>query len=375
MNEPATNVQQLRRDAKMPAKQAGGSTVAQFFQHNKDSIRAVLPQHVNPDRMLKIALGALRTTPKLMECTTESLFGAVVQCAQLGLEPNTPMGHAYMIPFKNRRENRTDVQVIVGYRGLLDLARRSGQIVSIAAHAVHEHDQFDFAYGLDEKLVHRPASGDRGEVTHFYAVAKLEGGGHAFEVMTRADIEAIRDASQNHQSAKRFNKPSVWDQHFVEMGRKTAIRRLFKYLPVSIEMATAAALDGAAEAGQDQNMAAALSGEWTVVSDDAPANDLEALGDDSAGAGADPAAAPAPTWPEAFTDEETGEQGWVDSAGEYFDPTRHAMSDSGVPAVKQDGSFRARRGTVNRDDTPPAGGDEGDDGGNDDESGEGVELE
>lgn len=83
----------------------------------------------------------------------------------------------------------------------------------------------------------------------------------------------------------------------------------------------------------------------------------------------------APTWPEAFTDEETGEEGWVDSAGEYFDPTRHAMSDSGVPAVKQDGSFRARRGTVNRDDTPPAGGDDGDDDGNDDEGGEGVELE
>lgn len=355
MNQPATNLTELRRNAKLPAKQAGGNTVAQFFEANKPSLQAVLPQHVKPERMLKIALGALRTTPKLMECTTESLFGAVIQCAQLGLEPNTPMGHAYLIPFKNRRENRTDVQVIIGYRGFLDLARRSGQIVSIAAHAVHEKDTFDFVYGLAEKLEHRPASGDRGQVTHFYAVAQLVGGGHAFEVMTRADVEAIRDASQNHQSAKRYNKPSVWDQYFIEMGRKTAIRRLFKYLPVSIEMATASALDGAAEAGRDQSLADALSGEWTVVPDDMPPSDDDADDDDSSTA-AGQSSAPPPEWPQSVTDTDTGEIGWQDSAGEWFDKSRHAWSQqAGAPAVNSDGTFRKRRATASGNDEQQTG--------------------
>jgi recombination protein RecT len=285
-----------------------------------------------------------------MECTTESLFGALVQCAQLGLEPNTPMGHAYMIPFRNRKMNRTDVQVIIGYRGFIDLARRSGQIVSIAAHAVHEKDKFDFSYGLDERLEHRPASGDRGQVTHFYAVAKLTGGGHAFEVMTRADVEAIRDASQNHQSAKKFGKPSVWDQHFVEMGRKTAVRRLFKYLPVSIELATAAALDGAADAGRDQSLADALHGEWTVVPDDMPTDgDETEEGDDSTSQ--QHTNGDAPEWPQKFKDPETREETWTDSAGEFFDKSSHAWSQqTGAPAVNSDGSFRKRRGTASSSD-------------------------
>lgn len=353
MNQPATNLAELRRASKLPANKAGGNTVAQFFEANKPSLQAVLPQHVKPERMLKIALGALRTTPKLMECTTESLFGALVQCAQLGLEPNTPMGHAYMIPFRNRKMNRTDVQVIIGYRGFIDLARRSGQIVSIAAHAVHEKDKFDFAYGLDERLEHRPASGDRGQVTHFYAVAKLAGGGHAFEVMTRADVETIRDASQNHQSAKKYGKPSVWDQHFVEMGRKTAIRRLFKYLPVSIELATAAALDGAADAGRDQSLANALNGEWTVVPDDMPQDDAADDEDDLATAaheGKDTSGS-YERWPLSVTDPETGETGWQDSAGEWFDKSSHAWSQqTGAPAVNSDGSFRKRRGTASSSD-------------------------
>ena len=337
-----TNVAELRKQAKLPAKQAGGSTVAKFFEVNKASIQAVLPRHVSPERMLKIALGALRTTPKLMECTTESLFGAVVQCAQLGLEPNTPMGHAYLIPFRNTQKNRTDVQVIIGYRGLIDLARRSGQIVSIAAHAVHENDEFSYEYGLEEKLVHRPAEGDRGEITHFYAVAKLKDGGHAFEVMSRAEVEKIRDNSNNYKFA-RDKRKTVWGQYFSEMGRKTVIRRLFKYLPVSIEMATASALDAKASAGEDQQLDAVLEGDYQVLDEDAP--DLEGAGQDMDEGGDE--------WPQLIDG-----KGWVDSAGEIYDGTRHAWSKADDrPAVRADGTFRARRGTgkqtVSGDDAGP----------------------
>lgn len=263
---------ELKQKGKIPARQAGGSVVAKFFEANKDAIAAVLPKHVTPERMLKIVLGAARTTPKLMECTVESLFGATVQCAQLGLEPNTPLGHAYLIPFENKRAGRTDIQMIIGYRGFLDLARRSGQIVSISAHAVRQHDEFEFSYGLDETLTHKPALSGRGEIIGFYSVAKLVGGGHVFEVASVEEIKAIRDASQGYKTAVRYSKnDSPWIAHFEEMGRKTMIRRLFKYLPVSIEIATGAAIDVMADENKPQKLDTVLTGEWSVVDDDAPA--------------------------------------------------------------------------------------------------------
>lgn len=265
------NLQQLKQTAKLPAAQAGIGSVKAFFESQKGVLQAVLPKHVNADRMLKIALGAMRTTPKLMQCTTESLFGAIVQCSQLGLEPNTPLGHAYLIPFEKKRKQGTqwvtekvETQIVLGYKGLIDLARRSGQVVSISAHEVCQNDKFDYAYGLNERLEHVPASGERGEVVYFYAVAKLVGGGHAFEVMTRAAVEKIRDESQNYKFA-RDKSTTVWGQHFIEMGRKTVLRRLFKYLPVSIELATASVLDSKNAMGEEQNLGDVLTGDFTVV--------------------------------------------------------------------------------------------------------------
>ena len=255
---------------KMTGAEAGMGNVKSFMESQKANLAAVLPKHVDADRMLKLALGAMRTTPKLLNCNVESLMGAVVTCSTLGLEPNTPLGHAYLIPFENRQKGTTDVQIVFGYKGLIDLARRSGQIISIAAHEVCQNDEFHFSYGLDEKLIHKPALTGRGEPIAFYAVAKLVGGGYAFEVMGRDQIEEIRDASQNYKFAREKGK-TVWGQHFVEMGRKTVLRRLFKYLPVSIELATAANIDSNTEAGKAGNYEEALKGEYSVMPDDAPA--------------------------------------------------------------------------------------------------------
>lgn len=255
---------------KMTGAEAGMGNVKSFMESQRANLAAVLPKHVDADRMLKLALGALRTTPKLLNCNVESLMGAVVTCSTLGLEPNTPLGHAYLIPFENRQKGTTDVQIVFGYKGLIDLARRSGQIVSIAAHEVCANDEFAFSYGLDEKLTHKPALTNRGDPIAFYAVAKLVGGGYAFEVMGRDQVEEIRDASQNYKFAREKGK-SVWGQHFTEMGRKTVLRRLFKYLPVSIELATASNIDSNNEAGKAGNYEEALKGEYSVMPDDAPA--------------------------------------------------------------------------------------------------------
>jgi recombination protein RecT len=273
------NIKDLRTTSKMVAKDAGFGNIKTFFESQKATLLAVLPKHVSADRMLKIALGAMRTTPKLMNCTVESLMGAIVQCSQLGLEPNTPLGHAYLIPFDKKKKvgsewivEKVEVQIIFGYKGLIDLSRRSGQIISISAHEVCANDDFQYEYGLDEKLVHKPAMGDRGDVIAFYAVAKLVGGGHAFEVMSHKQVTDIRDASQGWQTAVRNKKQgeSVWGKHFIQMGRKTALRRLFNYLPVSIELATASALDGQASMGESQALDSVLTGEYSVIDEEAP---------------------------------------------------------------------------------------------------------
>lgn len=257
--------------ANMPPK----TRVAALLNERKGEIAKMLPSHLSADRLLKVATIAATTTPALLECEIPSLITAVGQCAMFGLEPNTVLGHAYMIPFNknekkgNQWETRKLVQVVIGYKGLIDLARRSGQIISITAHEVCEGDHFDYAFGLEEKLVHRPADQARGEVTHFYAYAKLKDGGTAFEVMSVSQVKEIRDASAKKNRAKTDGNGNLiitgpWADHFVEMGRKTVIRRLAKYLPLSVEFQKASAMDEASENG---HAISAIEGEFTIEND------------------------------------------------------------------------------------------------------------
>lgn len=244
-----------------PAKQQKPTTIHGFLKTYKGEIAKALPRHMTAERMARIALTEFRKTPGLMKCDPATLFGAVIQCSQLGLEPGGTMGHAYLIPFENRKKGTTDVQFILGYRGMLDLARRSGQIVSISARDVCANDRFSYRYGIDETIEHVPAEGDRGELTHVYAIAKLKDGGVQFEVLTRAQIEMIRNGSQGYKTAVKFGKTdSPWISHFTEMAKKTAIRRLFKYLPVSIEIQRAVGLDEAGEEGISQDNGFVIDG-------------------------------------------------------------------------------------------------------------------
>ena len=266
-----TNIPQAPAAARPLAQMRPKEQIAHLLNTKRAEIAKMLPKHLNAERLLKVAQIAATTTPALAKCDVASLVGAIGQCAQMGLEPNTVLGHAYLVPFNTKRKDANgverwvnSVQVIIGYKGLIDLARRSGQIVSIAAHEVCEHDTFTLVYGLDEKLEHTPAMGERGEIIGFYAVAKLKDGGHSFEFMSHLQVEQIAAGSQSK------GKYGPWKDHFIEMGRKTVIRRLAKYLPLSVEFQTAAALDGMAEAGRDQNIEAnTIDGEFTVVPDDA----------------------------------------------------------------------------------------------------------
>ncbi|WP_051693608.1 recombinase RecT [Thioclava dalianensis] len=211
----------------------------------RDQLAAVAAKHLTPERMMRVVANAIRTTPKLQQCEPISFLGAMMQCASLGLEPNTILGHAYLVPFDNKRKNITEVQVIVGYKGLIDLARRSGHITSISAN-IHYSDDKLWLYeeGTDAKLRHQPGP-QQGEKLDAYAIAQFKDGGHAYVVLPWAHIMKIRDGSQGYQSAVRYGKEKThpWVAYEDEMAKKTAIRALSKYLPLSVEFRDAVEID------------------------------------------------------------------------------------------------------------------------------------
>lgn len=229
-----------------------------------------VPRHLSSERMLRVCAMAVYKTPMLRKCETMSLLGAMLSLASLGLEPNTPLGHAYLIPFKSRRkcgpgrndwEDYYQVQVIIGYRGYIELARRSGMLTAIHADVVYEGDEFSFEYGSNMHLKHVPRGG-RDQPLWAYAHASLSDG-QAFEVLPYDLVLKIRNASQGYISAVNAKndaggKPSKtyetnpWVAFEHEMASKTMVRRLSKMLPMSIEFARAVELDGMAEANDIQ---------------------------------------------------------------------------------------------------------------------------
>lgn len=251
-----SQVKQNRSAAPVPQQQA--TAVQMLMAENfKPQIQAALPKHMSPDRMLRISLTELRKTPKLNECDPMSLLGAIVQSAQLGLEPGSALGHAYLVPFYNNKTGRHEVQLIPGYKGLIDLARRSGQIAAISARCVYENDKFDFSYGLNERLDHVPAKSDRGALIYVYAVAKLRDGSTQMEVMSMDEVERVRALSKS----KDFGP---WKDHYDEMARKTAVRRLAKYLPLSPEMVRTIELDNDQFDGNSQGLHAVIDANYSI---------------------------------------------------------------------------------------------------------------
>lgn len=198
------------------------------------AIQSLVPKHVTPERLCRISLNAISRNPNLMNCAPETIVGAIVNCASLGLEPNL-LGHAYIVPFWNNKTGKMEAQFQIGYKGALDLIRRTGQVSTISAHEVYEGDKFEYAYGLEEKLVHIPSGeDDEDKITHFYAAYKLKDGGTGFLVMTRAQMDKHRD-----KFTKSKNKQGLvfgpWADHYVSMSLKTVILKLIKYMPISIE--------------------------------------------------------------------------------------------------------------------------------------------
>lgn len=208
----------------------------------KEQIASTLPPQVPPERFMRTALTAIRQSPQLVKCDRASLFGSIVTAAQLGLPLETALGIAYLVPYKNK------VTLIVGYRGLVELARRSGQLLSVEADVIYDTDEVTWQLGDDSRLtIDRDWDTPPGNVVGAYAVAKLKDGGVQRVVMTKAEIEKIRKASPSGNSP-------AWKDSYNEMAKKCALRRLCKLLPLSVDAQNAVAVDEANEAGKVANV-------------------------------------------------------------------------------------------------------------------------
>lgn len=220
------------------AAPTGRELIVNQIKQMEGAVKRALPSVMTPERFTRIAVSALSTTPKLTECHPMTFIGAMMTAAQLGLEPNTPLGQAYLIPYYNGKARRMECQFQLGCKGMIDLAYRSGQIISIQAHVVYENDTFEYAFGLEPTLKHVPAIRDRGNPMAVYAVFETKDGGFGYDVMSWEDAMA---------HGKKFSKSfgsGPWQTNPEEMAKKTVLKRVLKYAPLSSEFVRGSLADG-----------------------------------------------------------------------------------------------------------------------------------
>ena len=220
--------------------------IRELLERNQETIMSVLPKAVDPDRMVKVMFNSVRSSPALLDADPTSLMSAIINSATLGLEPNTPLGLAYLLPFKNNKKGITEIVFLVGYKGMVALAKRSGSINSVSVILVWENEPFEY-YESDQgtKIVHSPMPpSERGDkLKAGYCRVVLPDGHRPDPVVLWADeIEAVRQRSRAKDSGP-------WVTDYPEMARKTILRRAFKLLDLDTSVNRAVALDEQYEAG------------------------------------------------------------------------------------------------------------------------------
>lgn len=228
----------------LPATQKAANIRA-LLEKSKGQMALALPKHLTADRLLRVAMTSIQKNPKLLDCTQQSLLACVMTCAQLGLEPDQFLGQAYLVPFKDTKNGSVICTLIPGYRGYIALARRSGEVQSVSSQVVYTNDHFMLQYGIDEKLEHIPAEGERGDVKGAYVVFKYKDGSYSFDYMAKGDIDKIRKRSKSANDGP-------WVTDYDEMAKKTVIKRHVKLAPLSVEFAHAVALEDRANMGESQ---------------------------------------------------------------------------------------------------------------------------
>lgn len=243
-----------KQGGQMSAAKVEKKTMQAYIKAMEPAIKKALPSVITPERFTRMVLSALSSTPKLAECSPQSFLAAMMTAAQLGVEPNTALGQAYLLPYRNH--GQMECQFQLGYKGLIDLAYRSGEVSVIQAHTVYENDVFEYELGMDPKLRHVPAKADRGEAVAYYAMFKTKDGGYGFEVMSVDDVQ--RHAQRYSKSYGSGSSP--WRSNFDEMAKKTVLKRALKYAPLKSDFVRGVA--------QDETIKAELSDEMYAVPDE-----------------------------------------------------------------------------------------------------------
>lgn len=227
------------------AAKRAGDTLITLIHRQEGELRKALGRAIPVERFIRICCTAVRQTPRLAECTQESFMGAMMTAAQLGLEPNTPQGLCFLVPYGKV------CQLQVGYKGLLALMWKSGLVASMNADVVYrqevENGSFMYESGMEARIVHRISllddarSGGPEEIIAAYACAVLKTGQQIVRLVTRAELDDAKAAAQ----AKKPNTP--WNTHYKAMALKTAIKRLAQWVPTSQCSDAIALEDGYAE--------------------------------------------------------------------------------------------------------------------------------
>lgn len=209
-------------------------TVHDFLEQKKDLIAKALPKTITIDRLVGIFSMLIKSNPELSSCNQTSLIAAVIQASQLGLTPGN-IGHFHLLPFNNKNKETgivtKDVQFIIGYKGSIELVGRSGKACILTTECVYQNDSFDYEQGLNPVLRHIPAEGERGAFKAVYCIAKnLMAGEKVFIVLSKADVDKVRASSKAGNS-----EYSPWAKWYEEMAKKTAVKRICKMLPLSVE--------------------------------------------------------------------------------------------------------------------------------------------
>ncbi len=240
-----SNLPQPQQDTALRLREERTAVVRRLLSDNLKRIRASLPAHITEGRVCAMAMNCLVRNPKLLDCTPESFLLGVLTCCEMGLEPGGALHQVALIPYG------ATVTVVPEYRGLIELARRSGEISTIFAEVVHEGDVFEYELGLEPKLIHKPGEDtDKNPWTYVYAVAHLKDGGRQFRVFSKSQVYKYRDRSSNVKNARKYNKETPWDTDEEAMACKTAIRHLVPVLPASVtDLRRAVDADNRADAG------------------------------------------------------------------------------------------------------------------------------
>lgn len=220
-----------------------------LLESRRSLLAEVAPKHLTPERLIKIALLSVGRNETLKKCTAASILAACIQSAEVGLEPGGVLQHAALVPFFNGKTGCYEAQFQPMFKGLLHLVRNSGDVLDVQTGAVRKGDKFRYERGLTPRLKHVPALGvERGEITHFYCVIRFKSGGAQWEVMTKAEVDSIKDKVLSRAKGR----PSPWTSDYEEMGKKTVLKRTVKLCPVSAEAAKAIAQDDAIDTGEVQ---------------------------------------------------------------------------------------------------------------------------